>query len=145
MHDSFSYKGTNLICDPLHGYIQYTTHMDDNAEEITEKDILDHPWVQRLRRIHQVQSAFWVYPSAEHSRFQHSLGVMFMAGRFAKQLYPTLKKIYPDVPSLPYIEELLRMTGLLHDLGHGPFSHFFDTHFLDAFGITHEDISQAMA
>jgi len=144
LEGSFSYKGTSLICDPLYGYIQYTTHQEDAGDEVTERDILDHPWVQRLRRIHQVQSAFWVYPSAEHSRFQHSLGVMFMAGRFARQLYPTLKKIYPDAPSLPCVEEMLRMTGLLHDLGHGPFSHFFDTHFLDQFGITHEDISQAI-
>jgi HD superfamily phosphohydrolase len=144
LHGSFSYKGTSLICDPIHGYIQYTTHLDESGDEVTERDIIDHPWVQRLRRIHQVQSAFWVYPSAEHSRFQHSLGVMFMAGRFARQLYPTLKEIHPDVPSLPCVEELLRMTGLLHDLGHGPFSHFFDTHFLDEFGLTHEDISQAI-
>ena len=144
MKESFSYRGTSLICDPLHGYIQYTTHLEEDGDEITERDILDHPWVQRLRRIHQVQSAFWVYPSAEHSRFQHSLGVMFLAGRFARQLYPTLKEIHPDTPSLPYVEELLRMTGLLHDLGHGPFSHFFDTHFLDSLGMTHEDISQAI-
>ena len=141
---SFTYKGTSLICDPLYGYIQYTTHREERGGEITERDLIDHPWVQRLRRIHQVQSAFWVYPSAEHSRFQHSLGVMFMAGRFARQLYPTLRRIYPDVPSLPCVEELLRVTGLLHDVGHGPFSHFFDTHFLDRFGVTHEDISQAI-
>jgi HD superfamily phosphohydrolase len=138
------YKGISLINDPIHGYMQYTTHVDDKPEETTEKDILDHPWVQRLRRIHQVQSALWVYPSAEHSRFQHSLGAMFLAGRFARQLYPTLKKCYPAVPSEPYVEELLRLTGLLHDLGHGPFSHFFDTHFLHDYGLTHEDISQAI-
>ncbi len=138
------YKGISLINDPIHGYMQYTTHIEDDPDETTEKDILDHPWVQRLRRIHQVQSALWVYPSAEHSRFQHSLGAMFLAGRFARQLYPTLKKCFPDVPSAPYVEELLRLTGLLHDLGHGPFSHFFDTHFLQGYGITHEDISQAI-
>ncbi len=124
--------------------MQYTTHTRDDPEEITEKDIIDHPWVQRLRRIHQVQSALWVYPSAEHSRFQHSLGVMFLAGRFAQQLYPTLKQSFSDVPSQSYIVELLRLTGLLHDVGHGPFGHFFDTHYLNEYGITHEDISQAI-
>ncbi len=141
---SSPYKGVSLINDPIHGYMQYTTHIDDDPEEITEKDILDHPWVQRLRRIHQVQSALWVYPSAEHSRFQHSLGAMFLAGRFARQLYPTLKQTFADVPSEAYVEALLRLTGLLHDLGHGPFSHFFDTHFLQDHGITHEDISQVI-
>ncbi|MEW6439446.1 MAG: HD domain-containing protein [bacterium] len=141
---SSPYSGISLISDPIHGYIQYTTHDDRDPEEITEKDILDHPWVQRLRRIHQVQSAFWVYPAAEHSRFQHSLGVMFLAGRFARQLYPNLKKCFSDAPSLPYVEELLRLAGLLHDVGHGPFSHFFDNHFLDAYGITHEDIGQSI-
>lgn len=138
------YSGVSLISDPIHGYIQYTTHREGQAAEVTEKDILDHPWVQRLRRIHQVQSAFWVYPSAEHSRFQHSLGVMFLAGRFARQLYPNLKRYFPDAPSLPYVEELLRLAGLLHDVGHGPFSHFFDNQYLDRFGITHEDIGQAV-
>ncbi len=136
------HKGVSLINDPIHGYMQYTTHTDEDPGEVTEKDIIDHPWVQRLRRIHQVQSALWVYPSAEHSRFQHSLGVMFLAGRFAAQLYPTLKRCFPSAPSQAYIEELLRLTGLLHDVGHGPFGHFFDTHFLNDFGITHEDISQ---
>lgn len=138
------YSGVSLISDPIHGYIQYTTHREGQADEVTEKDLLDHPWVQRLRRIHQVQSAFWVYPSAEHSRFQHSLGVMFLAGRFARQLYPNLKRYFPDAPSLPYVEELLRLAGLLHDVGHGPFSHFFDNQYLDQFGITHEDIGQAV-
>lgn len=138
------YSGVSLVSDPIHGYIQYTTHKKGRTTEITEKDILDHPWMQRLRRIHQVQSAFWVYPSAEHSRFQHSLGVMFLAGRFARQLYPNLKRYFPHAPSLPYVEELLRLAGLLHDVGHGPFSHFFDHQYLDRFGITHEDIGQAI-
>ena len=138
------YQGVSLISDPIHGYVEYTTEIDDGHTEITEKDILDNPWVQRLRKIHQVQSAFWVYPAAEHSRFQHSLGAMFLAGRFAQHLYPSLKYYFPSVPSAAYIEELLRLTGLLHDVGHGPFSHFFDTNYLDRFGITHEDVGQAI-
>jgi len=144
VHENLPYRGTNLICDPIHGYMKYTTRVEEAGEEVTEKDILDHPWVQRLRRIHQVQSAFWVYPAAEHSRFQHSLGTMHLAGRFAGQLYPTLKRNFVAAPSFACVEELLRLTGLLHDVGHGPFSHFFDTHFLDAYGITHEDLGQAV-
>jgi HD superfamily phosphohydrolase len=98
--------------------------------------------VQRLRRIPQLQSARWVCPAAEHSRFQHSLGAMHLAGRFAQQLYPSLRAIFPDAPSAALIEELLRMAGLLHDVGHGPFGHFFDDNFLVDYGLTHELLGQ---
>ena len=137
------YEGTALIADPIHRYIQFT--VPERKGEITEKEIMDSPWVQRLRHINQLQSARWVYPSAEHSRFQHSLGAMHLAGEFAKHLYPSLLRILGDeCPSGPFIEEYLRMTGLLHDVGHGPFGHFFDHNFLEDFGIIHEDISQVI-
>ncbi len=137
------YDGTALIADPIHHYIQFT--IPQKKGEITEKDIIDSPWVQRLRYIYQLQSARWVYPSAEHSRFQHSLGAMHLAGEFAKHLYPSLYRILGDqCPSAPFIEEYLRVTGLLHDVGHGPFGHFFDDNFLAEFKITHEDIGQVI-
>jgi hypothetical protein len=100
--------------------------------------------MQRLRYIYQLQSARWVYPSAEHSRFQHSLGVMHVAGRFARHLYPSLAQVVPNLPSQNYVEELLRITALLHDIGHGPFCHFFDENFLEEFGLTHERIGQVI-
>src|SRR5207249_2091785 len=87
-------------------------------------------------------SARWVYPAAEHSRFQHSLGAMHLAGRLAQQLYPSLRVIFPDAPSPALIEELLRMAGLLHDVGHGPFGHFFDDNFLVDYELTHELVGQ---
>jgi len=90
----------------------------------------------------QLQSARWVFPAAEHSRFQHSLGAMHLAGRFAQQLYPSLRAIFPDAPSAALIEELLRMAGLLHDVGHGPFGHFFDDNFLIDYDLTHELLGQ---
>ncbi len=137
------YEGTALIADPIHRYIQFT--VPQSKGEVTEKDIIDSPWVQRLRYIYQLQSARWVYPSAEHSRFQHSLGAMHLAGEFAKHLYPSLLRILgSECPSAHFIEEYLRITGLLHDVGHGPFGHFFDDNFLSDFKITHEDISQAI-
>jgi len=134
------YEGTALLGDPVHGYISFTTPR--GGGEKTEKDIIDTPWMQRLRQIYQLQSARWVYPSAEHSRFQHSLGAMHLAGRFARHLYPSLKAAAPDCPSANYIEELLRVTALLHDVGHGPFGHFFDDNYLEQFGLTHEKLGQ---
>jgi len=137
------YEGIALIADPIHRYIQFT--VPQSKGEVTEKALIDSPWVQRLRYIYQLQSARWVYPSAEHSRFQHSLGAMHMAGEFAKHLYPSLRKVLGDeCPSAPFIEEYMRVTGLLHDLGHGPFGHFFDDNFLHNFGVTHEDLGQAI-
>ena len=137
------YEGTALVADPIHRYIQFTVPL--RKGEVTEKQIIDSPWVQRLRYIYQLQSARWVYPSAEHSRFQHSVGAMHLAGKFAKHLYPSLRRVLGDeCPSAPLIEEYMRITGLLHDVGHGPFGHFFDDNFLLDFKITHEDISQAI-
>ncbi len=134
------YDGNALLGDPVHGYISFTTPRA--AGEKTEKDLIDNPWMQRLRQIYQLQSARWVYPSAEHSRFQHSLGAMHLAGRFARHLYPSLKAAVSDCPSEHFIEELLRLSALLHDVGHGPFGHFFDDNYLDQFGLTHEKMGQ---
>src|SRR5919204_2751213 len=111
------YDGSALIADPIHEYVSFTVpYPDSDPNERTEKDLIDSPWVQRLRYIYQLQSARWVYPSAEHSRFVHSLGAMHVAGRFARHLYPFLEKTgNENVPSANYIEELLRVTALVHD------------------------------
>jgi HD superfamily phosphohydrolase len=134
------YDDVHLIADPLYGYLRITL---SRAGEIAEADVIDSPWVQRLKRIHQLQSSWWVFPTAEHSRFAHSLGTMHLAGRLARQVYPTLLEVEPGTPSLPLVEETLRLAGLLHDLGHGPFSHFCDEEYLQpVFGLDHEQISQ---
>src|SRR3982750_3445875 len=92
------FSAVNLISDPIHGYIDLTKRLTPAEagavglpdEEVAEEDLLDTGWVQRLRRISQLQSARWVFPTAEHSRFTHGLGVMHEAGLWARALYPTL-------------------------------------------------------
>ncbi len=91
------------IRDPVHGFI---------FREPTEQGIIDTSIFQRLRRLRQLALAYLVYPGAVHTRFEHSLGAFHVACRVAKQLH------------LPAEEErLVRLAALLHDIGHGPFSH----------------------
>ena len=157
------YTAVNLISDPIHGYIELTKRLTSAeaaeaglpAEDAAEEDLLDSAWLQRMRRISQLQSARWVFPTAEHSRFTHGLGVMHEAGLWARHLYPSLHdRLGSDAPSEGLVVETLRVAGLLHDVGHGPFAHFFDDHVLHAHPapadarrpgdkrLTHEDLSQ---
>ncbi|HEY7590628.1 MAG TPA: HD domain-containing protein [Candidatus Limnocylindrales bacterium] len=161
------FRAVNLISDPIHGYLELTKRLAPSESEAAglpeetaaEDDLLDTAWLQRLRRISQLQSARWVFPTAEHSRFTHGLGVMHEAGLWARALYPSLRaELRRDgdtgVPSEGLVVETMRVAGLLHDVGHGPFAHFFDDHVLRDFSapadarraankpLTHEDLSQ---
>ena len=163
------FRAVNLISDPIHGYLELTKRLAPGEaaaaglpdEDVAEEDLIDTAWVQRLRRVSQLQSARWVFPTAEHSRFTHGLGVMHEAGLWARALYPSLGPALravdggaTSVPSEGLVVETLRVAGLLHDVGHGPFAHFFDDHVLSAFPapadarrtdgkrLTHEDLSQ---
>jgi uncharacterized protein len=133
----------NLSHDAVHGYIPFVSR-GGGDDEVAERAVIDHPWVQRLRQIHQLQTAWWVFPTAEHTRFQHVLGVMHLASRAVAALYDSLCDVCPDVPSRAYVESLMRMAGLLHDVGHGPFGHFFDDHFLAGYGLNHETLGSAI-
>jgi HD superfamily phosphohydrolase len=130
----------SLSHDPVHGYIPFIARSGLPEGEIAEQEIIDHPWVQRMRQIHQLQTAWWVFPSAEHMRFQHILGAMHLGSLAIQHWYESLAEACRQVPSRAYVESLVRMAALLHDVGHGPFGHFFDDHYLDQYGITHEDI-----
>jgi uncharacterized protein len=137
------YSRVNLSSDPIYRYLRITKSGPGGVRgAAAEQDLVDAAWLQRLRRIHQLQSAWWVFATAEHSRFQHALGAMHLAGEWARHLYPTLKVVCREVPSAQLVEETMRMAGLLHDVGHGPFGHFFDENYLDTWGIDHEVIGR---
>jgi HD superfamily phosphohydrolase len=133
-----NFQCESLSHDPIHGYIPFTSRAGLPAGEAAEQQIIDHPWLQRLRQIHQLQTAWWVFPTAEHTRFQHVLGAMHLAGRSVAVLYESLHDVCPDVPSRGYVESLMRLAALLHDVGHGPFGHFFDEHYLSTYHLNHE-------
>ncbi len=113
------------IKDPIHGYIYITKQ---------EKEVIDSYPVQRLRRLRQLAGSEYVYPGANHTRFEHSLGVMYLAGRVTEN--PSISKHMSEEEI-----EAIKIAGLLHDVGHGPFSHVFE-HLLDKkLGKTHEDLT----
>ena len=139
------YSRVNLFSDPIYRYLRITKGGAGGVPGASsEQDLIDAAWLQRLRRIHQLQSAWWVFATAEHSRFQHALGSMHLAGEWAKHLYPTLRESCGGTPSAALVEETMRVAGLLHDVGHGPFGHFFDENYLDEWSIDHEVIGRAL-
>ncbi|MGY5728116.1 HD domain-containing protein [Vibrio chemaguriensis] len=128
----FNENLTGKILDPIHGIIRLTE---------LELDFIDHPLFQRLRNIKQNTFLYKVFPSAMHSRFEHSLGVMHLsyeilenmsvnAHRYKKKYDDNL--IFTKLSSLPAsnIQEL-RLAALMHDIGHGPMSHQFDSFMCD--------------
>ena len=144
-HTPPEYSRVNLSSDPIYRYLRITKGGPGGVPgDSSEQDLVDTAWMQRLRRIHQLQSAGWVFATAEHSRFQHALGSMHLAGEWARHLHPSLTACHEDTPSAGLVEETMRMAGLLHDVGHGPFGHFFDENYLDRWGIDHEVIGREL-
>lgn len=113
------------IKDPVHGYVYI-------SEE--EKSVIDSYPMQRLRRLRQLAGSEFVYPGANHTRFEHCVGVMYLAGKVLEN---------PNVSRLLSEEEgdMCRIAALLHDAGHGPFSHVFEQLLIKDLEKTHEDIT----
>ncbi len=113
------------IKDPVHGYVYVTK---------AEKEIIDSYPVQRLHRLRQLAGAEFVYPGANHTRFEHSIGVMYLAGRLSEN--PNLSQYLSEDEI-----QTIRISALLHDVGHGPFSHVFEHLLVKFMNKTHEDMT----
>ncbi|KAF6243079.1 phosphohydrolase [Nitrosopumilus sp. b1] len=114
------------IIDPIHDFIRINN---------TELQIIDNPIFQRLRRIRQLSGAHLTYPGAQHTRFEHSLGVLHIAGKAGIALSEKNILKQSDIQNL-------RLAALLHDIGHGPFSHLFEEVMKEKSKITHEEIGR---
>ena len=114
-----------IINDPVYGFISIPGDLIF--------DIIEHPWFQRLRNIKQLGLTSFVYPGATHTRFQHALGALHLMDQAIQTLRAKNVKISPEE------EEATFIAILLHDSGHGPFSHALENSIIS--GISHEELS----
>lgn len=118
-----------ILKDPIHGYIRVYPH---------ERRIIDTSIFQRLRHVKQLTAVDYAYPGAVHTRFSHSIGVMHVAGIFAESLLEKIPGLSKSKKQHYY--HLMRLWGLVHDIGHGPFSHLFDDVVLAPKSSSHETL-----
>ena len=120
----YSTKG-KILNDPIYGFISLPAGI--------VLDIIDHPYFQRLRHIKQLGLSHLVYPGALHTRFHHAIGAMHLMGDAIESLRSKGIAISEEEA------QGVKLAILLHDVGHGPFSHTLEHSLMD--GVTHEDIS----
>ena len=113
------------IKDPVYGYVYITED---------ERKIIDSYPFQRLRRLRQLSGAEYVYPGANHTRFEHSVGVMHLAKLLTGN--PQISEALSEDEA-----QMVRVAALLHDVGHGPFSHIFEHLLVKFMDKTHEDMT----
>lgn len=106
-----------LIYDPIHGYLKFAGNC---------LRIIDSPIFKRLQHIKQLGACYHVFPGASHFRFEHSLGVAYLG----EKMITSIKNNQPELGITDRQIELIKIAGLCHDLGHGPFSHAFDNEIL---------------
>lgn len=114
-----------IINDPIYGFIHIPSSL--------VFDIIEHPYFQRLRRINQMALSYLVFPGAKHTRFEHVLGCVFLMQKTVEMLR------FKGVQISDKEAEGLYIAILLHDIGHGPFSHAMEHSIVE--GISHEEIS----
>lgn len=114
-----------IINDPVYGFVSVPGDF--------VFDIIEHPWFQRLRNIKQLGLTSFVYPGATHTRFQHALGALYLMDQAIQTLRAKNVKISAEE------EEATFIAILLHDSGHGPFSHALENSIIS--GISHEELS----
>jgi len=114
------------IKDPVHGYVYITE---------AEKQLIDSYPFQRLHRLRQLAGSEFVYSGANHTRFEHSIGVMYLAGKVTEN--QNLSQLLSEEEI-----QIVRMAALLHDVGHGPFSHVFEHLLVKFLNKTHEDMTR---
>jgi len=117
-----------IINDPVYGFITIPSELIF--------DLIEHPYFQRLRYIKQLGMTHLVYPGALHTRFHHALGAMHLMSLTIETLCNKGQDITPEE------EEAVTIAILLHDIGHGPFSHALEQTIVE--GISHEDISSVL-
>ena len=115
MSKNFTVLKGKVIRDPIHGDIFFPDKY---------LAIIDTPEFQRLRRIHQLSVAYLVFPGADHSRFSHSIGTYYIMQKIIDHINPIMKSINYEVKERDI--NLALAAALLHDIGHGPFSHAFE-------------------
>ncbi|MDR3329187.1 MAG: HD domain-containing protein [Prevotellaceae bacterium] len=121
-------KKQKIVNDPVHGFISIRSAL--------AYEIIEHPYFQRLRGVKQLGLTHMVYPGACHTRFQHALGAMHLMGQAIEALRAKGHHISSDEA------EAAECAMLLHDIGHGPFSHALEFSLVE--GVAHEHISAAM-
>lgn len=134
----FKKKNVKIICDRIHQFVEFDKWIFEH--------IIDNAYFQRLRNLSQLGACQYVYPGATHTRFEHSLGVGFLSAKYFTHFANELNIPFRD-REVNRMFSCVQIAGLCHDLGHGPFSHTFESYYVNykkdksEYQWNHEDMS----